>query len=62
MGLATHYVPSARLAALEDRLVELDTHDLWAINAAIEEFVGEPDGKPFSLSHLRADIDRYATT
>jgi 3-hydroxyisobutyryl-CoA hydrolase len=41
-GIATHYVPSERLAALENCLHELgsDNHDV--INAAIEAFVSEP--------------------
>ncbi|GAA6047586.1 hypothetical protein JCM3770_001577 [Rhodotorula araucariae] len=41
-GLATHYVPSERLAALEARLAELDvtaTHD--TVNAVIEEFAAD---------------------
>ncbi|KPV75729.1 uncharacterized protein RHOBADRAFT_13973, partial [Rhodotorula graminis WP1] len=41
-GLATHYVPSERLAALETRLSELDvsaTHD--TVNSVIEEFAAD---------------------
>ncbi|BGO97558.1 3-hydroxyisobutyryl-CoA hydrolase [Rhodotorula toruloides] len=43
-GLATHYVPSDRLADLEHRLSELDvtaTHE--TVNACIEEFVADSD-------------------
>lgn len=42
-GLATHFVPSERLLALESRLAELSqsaTHD--DVNAAIEEFAADP--------------------
>ncbi|GAA5837681.1 hypothetical protein JCM9279_006834 [Rhodotorula babjevae] len=41
-GLATHYVPSERLAALETRLSELDvsaTHE--TVNSVIEEFAAD---------------------
>ncbi|KAI8060965.1 ClpP/crotonase-like domain-containing protein [Gongronella butleri] len=59
-GIATHYVPSSRLEALEARLSELDnpTHDM--INNAIEEFSGELDEEAtFSLGgDIRAAIDR----
>ncbi|KAI8077120.1 ClpP/crotonase-like domain-containing protein [Thamnidium elegans] len=45
-GLATHFVPSSRLEALEARLAELDhaTHDM--IHQAIEEFAVERDHTP----------------
>lgn len=49
-GLATHYVPSERLAALEARLAELPsnvTHD--NVNSAIEEFSAD-------LDDLQADL------
>ncbi|KAG2232708.1 ClpP/crotonase-like domain-containing protein [Thamnidium elegans] len=59
-GVATHYVPSSRLAALESRLSELDnaTHDM--VNSAIEEFSAELENEPtFSLTgETRAAIDR----
>lgn len=59
-GVATHFVPSSRLPALEARLSELDnaTHEM--INSAIEEFSAELDNEPaFSLSgETRKAIDR----
>lgn len=43
-GIATHYVPSERLAALEARLAELPSNATHAIvNAAIEEFSADLD-------------------
>ncbi|KAG0202184.1 hypothetical protein BGX28_005206 [Mortierella sp. GBA30] len=58
-GIATHYVPSERLAALEDRLSELETDNYDVINMAIEDFVSEPlhDHK-YALSDDRDAIDR----
>ncbi|KAF9178569.1 hypothetical protein BGZ51_007673 [Haplosporangium sp. Z 767] len=58
-GIATHYVPSERLAALEDRLSELETDNHDVINMAIEDFVSEPlhDHK-YALSEHRDAIDR----
>ncbi|KAG0255484.1 hypothetical protein BG011_005094 [Mortierella polycephala] len=58
-GIATHYVPSERLAALEDRLSELETDNHDVINMAIEDFVSEPlhDHK-YALSENRNAIDR----
>ncbi|GAA6004778.1 hypothetical protein JCM10207_001011 [Rhodosporidiobolus poonsookiae] len=63
-GLATHYVPSERLEALETRLAELDasasTRD---VNAAIEEFSADADELQASLKNyplvgpLRRAID-----
>lgn len=59
-GVATHFVPSSRLAALEARLAELDnaTHDM--VNQAIEEFSAELDNEStFTLSgEIRQAIDR----
>ncbi|KAJ1923908.1 3-hydroxyisobutyryl-CoA hydrolase [Tieghemiomyces parasiticus] len=40
-GIATHYVPSERLPALEQRLCELPSDDPDVVNAAIEEFSEE---------------------
>ncbi|KAG0330119.1 hypothetical protein BGZ99_007981 [Dissophora globulifera] len=58
-GIATHYVPSERLAALEDRLSELETDNHDVINMAIEDFVSEPlhDHK-YALTDNRETIDR----
>ncbi|ORE07654.1 ClpP/crotonase [Rhizopus microsporus var. microsporus] len=59
-GVATHYVPSSRLSALEARLAELEdpTHDM--VNQAIEEFSAELEAEPtFSLGGpIRQAIDR----
>lgn len=59
-GVATHFVPSSRLPALEARLAELDhaTHDM--VNSAIEEFSAELDTEShFSLTgETRQAIDR----
>ncbi|KAJ9090612.1 3-hydroxyisobutyryl-CoA hydrolase [Entomophthora muscae] len=57
-GFATHYVPSERLPALEDRLNELDSSEHDVVNQAIEEFCAEPDYKPSSLDAYRPAIDR----
>ncbi|GJJ68219.1 3-hydroxyisobutyryl-CoA hydrolase [Entomortierella parvispora] len=58
-GIATHYVPSERLVALEDRLSELETDNHDVINMAIEDFVSEPlhDHK-YAISDNRNAIDR----
>ncbi|KAF9426112.1 hypothetical protein BGZ94_006943 [Podila epigama] len=58
-GIATHYVPSERLPALEDRLSELETQNHDVINMAIEDFVSEPmHGHKYALSDDREAIDR----
>ncbi|ORX88709.1 ClpP/crotonase [Basidiobolus meristosporus CBS 931.73] len=57
-GIATHYVPAARLDALEERLCELDTSDPEVINLAIEDFVSEPTGHEYSLAKHRNVIDK----
>ncbi|KAJ1654112.1 3-hydroxyisobutyryl-CoA hydrolase [Dispira simplex] len=61
-GVATHYVPSERLPALEQRLCELPTSDLEAVNNAIEEFSEEAaklaDPSEFSLYPYLGAIDR----
>lgn len=59
-GVATHFVPSSRLPALEARLSELDNANHEMINSAIEEFSAELDNEPaFSLSgETRKAIDR----
>ena len=60
-GIATHYVPSDRLPALEERLKNLDTSDAHVLSEAVDEFAGEID---FSTYHLGQDkvydvIDKY---
>jgi 3-hydroxyisobutyryl-CoA hydrolase len=39
-GVGTHFVPSSRLEALMSRLGELETDELDAVNACIDEFSG----------------------
>ncbi|KAG0566345.1 hypothetical protein KC19_7G056700 [Ceratodon purpureus] len=57
IGLATHFVPSQRLADLEDRLGGLNTGDSEVVGIAIDEFcdVVYPGDK--SPLHRREDID-----
>lgn len=60
-GIATHYVPSSRLTALEDRLIDLETSDHEIIHRVIEEFV-EPLAQPRHVGFpqdVRQAIDRY---
>jgi 3-hydroxyisobutyryl-CoA hydrolase len=58
-GIATHYVPSARLPALKERLAELSEGGYQSVNDAIEEFAAEmPKGYEYSLSKHRSAIDR----
>ncbi|KAL7751665.1 3-hydroxyisobutyryl-CoA hydrolase [Sorochytrium milnesiophthora] len=54
-GIATHYVPSERIADLEQRLYEIDSPDWSVVNAAIDEFA-EPATK-FTMSKHRHTID-----
>ncbi|KAI7874633.1 ClpP/crotonase [Lichtheimia hyalospora FSU 10163] len=59
-GIATHYVPSGRLNALEERLTDLETSDHEVIHRIIEEFVeplpsADKIGMPVPL---RSAIDR----
>ncbi|KAI9313716.1 ClpP/crotonase-like domain-containing protein [Dichotomocladium elegans] len=59
-GIATHYVPSSRIPALEARLSEIENPTHEVINTAIEEFSAEMDQEPvFSLGgDIRSAIDR----
>ncbi|KAI8993129.1 ClpP/crotonase-like domain-containing protein [Pilobolus umbonatus] len=60
-GVATHYVPSSRLPALEARLSELDHVSLDIVNQSIEEFseILVDEEKNFSLGgETREVIDR----
>ncbi|RKP10707.1 ClpP/crotonase-like domain-containing protein, partial [Thamnocephalis sphaerospora] len=57
-GIATHFVPSHRLPALEERLNELESDDLTVVNMAIEEFSAEPTKHRYSLGPHRDAIDR----
>lgn len=50
LGLATHLIPSDQLAALEDRLAELELNDLPQrqtldlVNQVLDEFAADPSG------------------
>ncbi|KAJ2958106.1 hypothetical protein NQZ79_g6272 [Umbelopsis isabellina] len=58
-GIATHFVPSNRLQALETRLSELETKNPDVINNAIEEFTEVESAKSFILdADIRKSIDR----
>ena len=59
-GIATHYVPSERLPALEKRLAELDTSDRQLIHQAIEEYTGDvsPSANKFFGKDERTVIDQ----
>ena len=63
-GIATHYIPSDRLAEVEDRLADLNLNDestdsLKLINAALEDFASAPDSiTPELVGAKRAAIDR----
>lgn len=59
-GIATHFVPSSRLEALETRLSELESSNYDVINSAIEEFSADYDPEvKFSLGgESRKAVDR----
>ncbi|CAO3680344.1 unnamed protein product [Umbelopsis vinacea] len=59
-GIATHFVPSSRLEALENRLAELESSNYDIINTAIEEFAADFDPEVrFSINgETRKAIDR----
>eukprot|EP00158_Paraphelidium_tribonemae_P004703 Partr_v1_DN26920_c0_g3_i2_m7128 putative 3-hydroxyisobutyryl-CoA hydrolase len=48
-GIATHYVPADRMAALESRLQAMETENFQEISLAIEEFSGDVSYSRFSL-------------
>jgi 3-hydroxyisobutyryl-CoA hydrolase len=60
-GIATHFVPSSRLEALETRLSEIESSDYDIINTAIEEFAADYDPEVrFTMGgETRKAIDRY---
>jgi 3-hydroxyisobutyryl-CoA hydrolase len=58
-GIATHYIPSERLAALEDRLIDLETSEHEIIQRVLEKFVEKkPVEKIGFEKEIRATIDR----
>lgn len=56
-GIATHFVPSDRLAALIDALAEADLADNAAVDAVIADFVGDPG--PAQVIEHQPQIDRH---
>lgn len=58
-GIATHYIPSERLAALEDRLIDLETSEHEIIQRVLEKFVEKkPVEKIGFQREIRETIDR----
>ncbi|CEI93040.1 hypothetical protein RMCBS344292_07284 [Rhizopus microsporus] len=58
-GIATHYIPSSRIPALEDRLIDLETSEHEIIQRVLEKFV-EPKSvnKVGFQKEIREVIDR----
>jgi 3-hydroxyisobutyryl-CoA hydrolase len=56
-GIATHFVHSSRLEAMESRLAELETPDHDMVHKIIEEFAVETDHKPQTYT-LHGDARR----
>ncbi|KAL2917801.1 3-hydroxyisobutyryl-CoA hydrolase [Polyrhizophydium stewartii] len=57
-GIATHYVPSARLPALYARLAEVESDELDVINAIIDEFSGDTSADKFLNWSLGGETGR----
>ncbi|CAH8354408.1 unnamed protein product [Eruca vesicaria subsp. sativa] len=57
IGMATHFVPSAKLADLEERLVSLDSGDKDVVRSTIEEFSEKVDLDKDSILKKRSIID-----
>lgn len=58
-GIATHYIPSSRLAALEDKLIDLETSEHEIIQKVLEKFVEKkPVSKIGFQKEIRETIDR----
>ncbi|KAI8092747.1 ClpP/crotonase-like domain-containing protein [Halteromyces radiatus] len=58
-GIATHYVPSSRLLALEDRLIDLETSEHEIIQRVLETFAEPYPTKRIGFSQsIRESIDR----
>ncbi|CAO3609280.1 unnamed protein product [Cunninghamella echinulata] len=58
-GIATHYVPSSRLSALEDRLIDLETSEHDIIQKVLEKFVEPLPTKRIGFQqNIRESIDR----
>lgn len=57
-GLATHFVPSSRLALLEEALYKVNSSDPAVISAVIDKFSLEPYLKDHSAYHWMDVIDK----
>ncbi|KAL5724339.1 3-hydroxyisobutyryl-CoA hydrolase [Ranunculus cassubicifolius] len=57
-GLATHFVPASKLAALEEALFEVNSTDPAIIAAIVDEFSQQPPLKEKSAYHRLDIIDR----
>ncbi|KAI9114501.1 hypothetical protein K1719_014199 [Acacia pycnantha] len=57
VGLATHFVPSEKLAELEKRLISLNSGDENAVRSVIEEFSSEVKLDEDSILNKRSIID-----
>ncbi|KAI8337730.1 ClpP/crotonase-like domain-containing protein [Chlamydoabsidia padenii] len=58
-GIATHYIPSSRLPALEERLIDLETSEHDIIQRVLEKFVELPPAKKIGFPQsVRNSIDR----
>lgn len=57
-GLATHFVPSSRLALLEEALYKVNSSDPAVISAVIDKFSLEPYLKDHSACHWMDVIDK----
>ncbi|GMY17551.1 3-hydroxyisobutyryl-CoA hydrolase 1-like isoform X1 [Fagus crenata] len=57
-GLATHFVPSAKLSLLEEALCKVDSSDPAIISAIIDEYSQQPYLKEQSAYHRLNVIDR----
>ncbi|TPX61970.1 hypothetical protein SpCBS45565_g07134 [Spizellomyces sp. 'palustris'] len=55
-GIATHFIPSARLPSLLSRLAELETDELDVINGILEEFVGDIEPSKWNSWSLGGQI------
>ncbi|KAH7864283.1 hypothetical protein Vadar_027772 [Vaccinium darrowii] len=58
-GLATHFVPEARLSLLEEALCNANSSDPDIISAIIDEFSQQPRLKEKSVYHLLDIINNY---
>ncbi|CAN6453039.1 unnamed protein product [Victoria cruziana] len=57
-GLATHFVPSAKMVELENRLLSLDSGDESAVSSAIEEFSVSVELDEKSILNKKKVIDK----